>query len=189
VPCLSDVIDSVTITVIPAAKANIINNDTILCKGDTINIKATPYNYVQYNWSLAPNEFSNSITTPIFTNTTAILTITASNQEYCISSATDSLPINIDTCNSVSTIDILLAPNPSNNINILLLQHNNDLQNNHTLQISVSNTLGQIVYFSVTDSNTQNPIIISGFASGIYFCKVIVDDGFIIKNLRAVVLR
>ena len=59
----------------------------------------------------------------------------------------------------------------------------------NSLQISISNSLGQIVYSQTKNSNAQNPIEITDLAGGVYFCKIVVDGGLINKTLQAVVLQ
>jgi len=78
--------------------------------------------------------------------------------------------------NTLFTNNISISPNPSNGIFNL---YNPDLK---TLDISVYNTLGQIVFFT-NGAEEQSIINLQQFNNGIYFVKLKVDNEEVIKKV------
>lgn len=160
----------VTVTVVPLPKP-VISGASLKCKGsrDTLTVAGGK----TYLWSNG-NTTTTYVTGPIQADST--ITVTAYNVLGCSHDTTfkiavdTSCPLGINKIQYDSRFHIF--PNPNNGIFTL----KSSVENGKS-SIEIYNVLGEKIYFQFSTFNSPLSIDISNQPSGIYFYRIIKEDG------------
>ncbi len=87
-------------------------------------------------------------------------------------------PLSVDDVNN-SSIDLNISPNPSNSI-IKISSTSKLLASSNQFDVFIFDITGKIIYSNIVQDSTINnfTIDISNYDSGVYFLKIITDNGF-----------
>lgn len=141
---------------------------TVICKGQNIPLKAT--GATSYAWSPGGSG-STIVVSPTITTTYTVIGTASS-----CTSTPGTILVTVSLCTGLEDLsshnDISLYPNPSNGMITV-----SSFANTGKLDISVINTLGQIV----RTENSKNPkelvMDVSELSKGVYYVKVQMSDG------------
>ncbi len=154
----------------PAVSAS--SSSSVICSGSSSTLTAT--GATSYTWSPATG-LSSTIGFAVVANpaSTTVYTVTGTNGNC---TGTNSVLLTVNACTGIETIistnDLLVYPNPSNAIFTI-----SSTSNNGKLDVSVMNTLGQIMRTESSKDPKALTIDMSSFSRGVYYLKVQLNDG------------
>ena len=180
VPCITDVIDSVTVVVIPRKASIFAGTDTLLCKGDTILLQGNcvdcPLNY-SIQWLPSTGLNIDNVLQPVLIvqqDQSYLLQAIDIQLEDCWLKTSDEVKISLKEtalCERDSVVPVLEIIIPS----VLLSGEPWQWVNYQSgATIELFDSMGQIVYLS---NNYQNNFYGDDFPTAIYFYKVVFRDG------------
>jgi hypothetical protein len=180
VPCITDVIDSVTVVVIPRKASIFAGTDTLLCKGDTILLQGNcvncPLNY-SIQWFPSTGLNIDNVLQPtliVQQDQSYLLQAIDVQQEDCWLKTSDEVKISLKEtalCERDSVVPVLEIIIPS----VLLSGEPWQWANYQSgAAIELFDSMGQIVYLS---NNYQNNFYGDDFPTAIYFFRVVLSDG------------
>lgn len=161
--CAATIESTVTVNALPTIMA--MTSNTLLCAGETATLTVTG-SATSYTWS------NNENTTDIVVNPTITITymVDGTDANGCVNSTT--ILQDVNACTGIvsisgNTTSINVYPNPNNGLFTVDL--------NTTSQVSITNTLGQVILTETMSAGKQN-LNIQNQSTGIYFVKVIQQD-------------
>lgn len=178
-PCLSPRVP-VTVTVTPGPQASFVTSQNL----NIINVLELSLGATSWSWDFGDGSAIDTLQNPpvhIYTAAgTYSITLTVSNGT-CSSSLV--IPITVTTAagiNQLNAANVTVMPNPvKDNLQISFSGLN------EKATISVSNTLGQVVYIAKADEVKSNVAVlnVSNLKSGIYILKIESNEGVLLKKI------
>jgi exo-beta-1,3-glucanase (GH17 family) len=144
-----------------------------ICRNETVNISASGAN--TYSWSTSATTPSISLTPTTVTN--LILTVVGTSTASCESTGT--IQIKVNSCNGLTEVSggsaFEVFPNPNDG--------KFTLRANHSLNLTVVNSLGQVIQtVSLTEANAFETEL-TGLSSGVYFIRTDFDNSILTKKI------
>jgi hypothetical protein len=176
--CSNSVAVTVSINTLPLINTGI--SKTTACKDEEFGLSATGASSYLWTSNLSSNLLQGSnVTTALPTTGNAIYTVTGTDANGCVNTATISLTINACTgLNNLSKseLNVSLYPNPTNGVLSIEFQQ---AGNN---SISISDVLGREV-LNYNNVNSQTQVNMSELVNGVYYVKLTSDKKSMIKKV------
>ncbi len=160
------------VNVSPNPTVNAISNSSLICVGQSATLTAGGATNYLWNTSAIGSVIVISPTA------TTIYTVTGTNTVTGCSNTT-SIIQNVSLCTGLQNItgnnSISIYPNPTKNIFSVSGLKNSD-------EIEITNALGQLIYTAKTENEILE-VDLSNSKSGLYFIKLITENGSVIKKI------
>jgi len=146
--------------------------DSLICKGDSLQIGMQQYSFVDYAWSpnfmISDTAIGNPMVWPdTITWYYLQLTDTMGNISY------DSVLVDVQVCTGIESVKakdkkIIVYPNPADDI--LYIEFSN--KTDHIYTISIFDVLGKEILHKYINTSTKSSIDIQYLESGMYFYSI-----------------
>ncbi len=171
-------IDNVNLSQCTTQSVTASTSKSVICKGEVVTLSAGGAS--TYVWS--NNQTASSFT--IAPTSTSTFVVTSDDLNSCKNSASVVLTVNVcaGLASELAIGAVNVYPNPasgSTNLSVELMQ-------NETIEVTVMNNIGQVVYTSKHDLQSGvNSLLVStqNWANGVYFVKVASEKGAVNTKL------
>ena len=146
-----------------------LGNDTIICNYNSLILSAG--SFTSFNWNTGDTTALITIDSNIINQYGNLFFVNVIDSNLCSNS--DTINVNLSPCLSIDNAnfsEVNIYPNPV--INSITIEN---IETNNSLNISVINSIGKIVFYEIYKKNSKIEINMESFDSGVYFLRI--DDG------------